>query len=222
MWQVCSPFLITSTPSWLYVILGVQMIHFSHKAQTMSYKLGLSGVLFVLLCLPGAAGAGLGSLCFHAGEANGEDEDPRTVWLWVHPAAAKEALAEIREACVLEGAPWAGLVDVSLAYPLTHTYFRFPFIRSCTWKIKLSLFSPVAPVRNLRMFTVQPKSRTGHSLLFLLLGLCEMPALQLHLVTPVRFLMVKQCAVLASLEECSLEVPRFQRGVSISLHLESC
>lgn len=41
-----------------------------------------------------------------------DEEEPRRVWLWVHPAGAKEALQEIRKACLLEGAPWVGLVEV--------------------------------------------------------------------------------------------------------------
>lgn len=43
-----------------------------------------------------------------------EDDDVRRVWLWVHPAAAREALREVRRACALEGAPWEGSVQVCL------------------------------------------------------------------------------------------------------------
>lgn len=45
-----------------------------------------------------------------------EDEDLQRVWLWVHPAGAKEALREIRKACLLEGAPWVGMVEVCVGY----------------------------------------------------------------------------------------------------------
>lgn len=36
----------------------------------------------------------------------------RRVWLWVHPAAAKEALREIRKACSWRGAPWVSGLEV--------------------------------------------------------------------------------------------------------------
>ncbi|CAN0299225.1 unnamed protein product, partial [Laminaria digitata] len=45
-------------------------------------------------------------------EGGGVSEEVRRVWLWVHPAAAKEALREIRKACSLEGAPWVGNIEV--------------------------------------------------------------------------------------------------------------
>lgn len=48
-----------------------------------------------------------------AGEDDDDDDDDvRRVWLWVHPAAARETLREIRRACALEGAPWQGSVQV--------------------------------------------------------------------------------------------------------------
>ena len=46
------------------------------------------------------------------GGREGAAEEVRRVWLWVHPAAAKEALREIWKACSLEGAPWAGNIEV--------------------------------------------------------------------------------------------------------------
>ncbi|CAM9648779.1 unnamed protein product [Ectocarpus sp. 8 AP-2014] len=48
------------------------------------------------------------------GASDGLEErqkDVRLVWVWVHPAAAKEALREIRKACDLEGSPWQGCVQ---------------------------------------------------------------------------------------------------------------
>lgn len=42
----------------------------------------------------------------------GDDEELRSVWVWVHVAAADEALLEIRKACMLRGAPWVGSVEV--------------------------------------------------------------------------------------------------------------
>lgn len=46
-----------------------------------------------------------------------QEEDIRRVWVWVHPAAAKEALREIRKACDLEGSPWQDCVQVGAAPP---------------------------------------------------------------------------------------------------------
>ena len=46
------------------------------------------------------------------GGREGVAEEIRRVWLWVHPAAAKEALREIWKACSLEGAPWVGNIEV--------------------------------------------------------------------------------------------------------------
>lgn len=61
----------------------------------------------------GKKGGGLGE----DGKEEEEDDDDkvdmtRRVWIWVHPAAAKEALRELRRACALEGAPWKGSVQV--------------------------------------------------------------------------------------------------------------
>lgn len=47
--------------------------------------------------------------------------DVRCLWVWVHPAAAKEALREIRKACTLEGSPWEGAVQVHPSYLLLCT-----------------------------------------------------------------------------------------------------
>ncbi|CAN0215647.1 unnamed protein product [Pylaiella littoralis] len=47
------------------------------------------------------------------GGAGMVEEDVRRVWLWVHPAAAKEALRELRKACALGGAPWQGAVQAT-------------------------------------------------------------------------------------------------------------
>ncbi len=54
----------------------------------------------------GEAGADVGD--------DGEEGNAATrrVWVWVHPAAANEALRELRRACGLEGAPWQGTVEV--------------------------------------------------------------------------------------------------------------
>lgn len=46
------------------------------------------------------------------GGEDDDDEDVRRVWVWVHPAAARGALREVRRACALEGAPWQGSVQV--------------------------------------------------------------------------------------------------------------
>lgn len=46
------------------------------------------------------------------GNTTAEEEEIRRVWLWVHPAAAEEALRQLRKACVVEGAPWARNIEV--------------------------------------------------------------------------------------------------------------
>eukprot|EP00903_Cladosiphon_okamuranus_P012367 g11592.t1 len=45
------------------------------------------------------------------GQEEEDDDDVRRVWVWVHPAASREALREVRRACALEGAPWRGSVQ---------------------------------------------------------------------------------------------------------------
>ncbi|CAM9685266.1 unnamed protein product, partial [Ectocarpus sp. 12 AP-2014] len=71
---------------------------------------------------PGAGGDGGGGGRATEGKEEGgtggppdgreeQQEDVRRVWVWVHPAAAKEALREIRKACDLEGSPWQGCVQ---------------------------------------------------------------------------------------------------------------
>lgn len=74
-------------------------------------------------------------------EVGGEGvaEEIRRVWLWVHPAAAKEALREIWKACSLEGAPWVGNIEVRVySLPLRVRAFlsywekTLPFLPSST------------------------------------------------------------------------------------------
>lgn len=50
-----------------------------------------------------------------------EADEMRRVWVWVHPAAAKEATRELTKACWLDGAPWVGSVEVRFPYVLRRT-----------------------------------------------------------------------------------------------------
>lgn len=71
------------------------------------------------------AGGATNSRLDQAVEEQNKMTEFRRAWLWVHPAAAKEALLEMKKACVLEGATWAGAVEVRLGNKRCSVSFRF-------------------------------------------------------------------------------------------------